>query len=136
MVSGSAALPATLLEGWRAATGHTLLERYGMTEIGMGLGNPLHGERIAGYVGQPFPGISVRLVDDAEHAVADGTPGTLQVRGPTVFHEYWQRPDATRTAFTDDGWFRTGDHVAWVARRSGRDALLQDERLRQRLRHS
>jgi malonyl-CoA/methylmalonyl-CoA synthetase len=109
MVCGSAALPVTLLDGWRAVTGHTLLERYGMTEIGMGLGNPLHGERLAGHVGQPFPGVAVRLVDEAGHAVADDTPGGLQVSGPTVFREYWQRPDETRAAFTADGWFKTGD---------------------------
>ena len=80
-----------------------------MTEIGMGLGNPLHGERLPGSVGVPFPGVAVRLVDEAQHAVADGTPGEIQVRGPTVFREYWRRPDATRAAFTADGWFRTGD---------------------------
>ena len=65
MVSGSAALPVALLDAWRAISGHTLLERYGMTEIGMGLGNPLHGERRAGHVGVPFPGVEVRLVDEA-----------------------------------------------------------------------
>jgi malonyl-CoA/methylmalonyl-CoA synthetase len=115
MVSGSAALSPALLDAWRAASGHTLLERYGMTEIGMGLGNPLHGPRLPGSVGVPFPDVSARLVDDALTAVADGSPGEIQVRGPTVFSEYWRRPDETRTAFTPDGWFRTGD----VAVRSG-----------------
>ncbi|MBX3027584.1 acyl-CoA synthetase [bacterium] len=109
MVSGSAALPVALLDAWRRISGHTLLERYGMTEIGMGLGNPLHGERRPGHVGAPFPGIEVRLVDDAGAVVGDDTPGQIQVRGPGVFHEYWQRPDETRAAFTADGWFRTGD---------------------------
>ena len=109
MVSGSAALAASLFDGWRHATGHTLLERYGMTEIGMGLGNPLHGERRAGTVGRPFPGVSVRLLDEAGGAAPDGTPGELQFRGPTVFREYWRRPDATRAAFTADGWFKAGD---------------------------
>lgn len=97
MMSGSAALPIGTLERWREITGHTLLERYGMTEIGMALSNPLHGERRPGFVGTPLPGVDVRLVD-----------GELEVRGPGVFREYWRRPDETRAAFRD-GWFRTGD---------------------------
>ncbi|HSP97348.1 MAG TPA: acyl-CoA synthetase [Candidatus Dormibacteraeota bacterium] len=109
MVSGSAALPVALLDAWRAISGHTLLERYGMTEIGMGLGNPLHGQRRPGHVGVPFPGVEVRLVDDAGMTVGDDTPGQIQVRGPGVFREYWQRPAETRAAFTADGWFKTGD---------------------------
>jgi malonyl-CoA/methylmalonyl-CoA synthetase len=108
MVSGSAALPVPLLERWRAATGHVLLERYGMTEIGMALSNPLAGERKAGSVGQPLPGVGVRLVDEHGVEVAAGTPGEIEVRGESVFREYWRRPDATRDAFRD-GWFRTGD---------------------------
>jgi len=108
MVSGSAALPVGTLERWREITGHTLLERYGMTEIGMALGNPLHGERRPGSVGLPMPAVAVRLVDDAGAAVPPGSPGEIEVRGPTVFREYWRRPDATRDAFRD-GWFRTGD---------------------------
>jgi len=109
MMCGSAALPVATLERWREISGHTLLERYGMTEIGMGLSNPLDGLRRPGFVGAPLPGVSVRLVDD--HGVeidADDTPGEVEVRGPTVFHEYWRRPDATAAAFRD-GWFRTGD---------------------------
>lgn len=109
MVSGSAALPVALLDAWRELSGHTLLERYGMTEIGMGLGNPLHGERRPGHVGAPFPGVEVRLVDDAGAVLGDDAPGQIQVRGPGVFREYWNRPAATRAAFTADGWFRTGD---------------------------
>jgi malonyl-CoA/methylmalonyl-CoA synthetase len=108
MVSGSAALPAQTLERWRAITGHTLLERYGMTEIGMALSNPLRGERRAGSVGLPLPGVEVRLVDEGGRVVPAGTPGEIEVRGGTVFLEYWGRPDATRDAFRD-GWFRTGD---------------------------
>jgi malonyl-CoA/methylmalonyl-CoA synthetase len=108
MVSGSAALPVQTLERWRELTGHTLLERYGMTEIGMALSNPLGGERRAGFVGTPLPGVEVRLVDDRGAPVPDGTPGEIEVRGPNVFLEYWGRPDATREAFRD-GWFRTGD---------------------------
>jgi malonyl-CoA/methylmalonyl-CoA synthetase len=109
MVSGSAALPIPVLERWRELSGHTLLERYGMTEIGMGLSNPYRGERIPGSVGTPLPGVEVRLVDERGATVAEGEPGEIQVRGPTVFLEYWERPEETGPAFTDDGWFRTGD---------------------------
>ena len=100
MMSGSAALPRRTLERWREITGHTLLERYGMTEVGMALSNPLHGDRRPGCVGTPLPGVDVRLID-----------GELQVRGPNVFLEYWRRPAETAEAF-DDGWFRTGDVAA------------------------
>jgi malonyl-CoA/methylmalonyl-CoA synthetase len=112
MMSGSAALPVQTLERWREITGHTLLERYGMTELGMALSNPLAGERRPGYVGQPLPGVEVRLVDEDGREVADGTPGELEIRGPAVCLEYWQRPDDTRDAFRD-GWFRTGDVAVW-----------------------
>jgi malonyl-CoA/methylmalonyl-CoA synthetase len=115
MVSGSAALPVQTLERWRDISGHTLLERYGMTEIGMALSNPLHGERRPGFVGTPLPGVETRVVDDAGRAVPEGMPGELEVRGPGVFREYWGRPDATAQAFRDGGWFRTGD-VAVVER--------------------
>jgi len=108
MVSGSAALPVQTLERWRSITGHTLLERYGMTEIGMALSNPLHGERRPGFVGTPLPEVQVRLVDEGGHTVPPGAPGEIEVRGPAVFLEYWGRPDATRDSFRD-GWFRTGD---------------------------
>ena len=108
MVCGSAALPVTTLEQWRKITGHTLLERYGMTEIGMGLSNSLRGERYPGCVGKPLPMVQARLVDEQNNAVPDGSPGEIQIKGPTVFSEYWGRPDATREAFVD-GWFRTGD---------------------------
>jgi malonyl-CoA/methylmalonyl-CoA synthetase len=99
MVSGSAALPVPILERWESITGHRLLERYGMTEIGMALSNPLEGERRAGYVGTPLPGVRVRLAEDGE----------IQVQGATVFDGYWRRPADTAAAFTPDGWFRTGD---------------------------
>ncbi len=81
MVCGSSALPVSLLERWREATGHVLLERYGMTEIGMALSNPLDGERRPGSVGQPLPGVEVRLVDEGGAVVPDGTPGEIEVRG-------------------------------------------------------
>jgi malonyl-CoA/methylmalonyl-CoA synthetase len=108
MVSGSAALPVSTLERWREITGHTLLERYGMTEIGMALSNSYRGDRIPGSVGGPLPGVDVRLVNDRAEQVEPGTPGEIEVRGESVFHEYWAKPDATREAFRD-GWFRTGD---------------------------
>jgi malonyl-CoA/methylmalonyl-CoA synthetase len=118
MVSGSAALPESVLARWRSITGHTLLERYGMTEIGMALSNPLDGERRAGSVGLPLPGVEVRLVNEEGRDVERGTSGEIEVSGPSVFLEYWNRPDATRRAFRDldapgssssHRWFRTGD---------------------------
>ena len=108
MVSGSAALPVNTLERWKGISGHTLLERYGMTEIGMALSNPLRGERVPGSVGKPLPSVEVQLVGENGEPVAPGTPGEIEVRGPSVFAEYWGKPDATRDAFRD-GWFRTGD---------------------------
>lgn len=109
MVSGSAALPVSVMETWAKLSGHRLLERYGMTEIGMGLSNPYEGERRAGTVGQPLPGVGIRLVDEYNKEIECGTPGEIQVKGPNVFKEYWQRPEATTQAFTPDGWFKTGD---------------------------
>lgn len=108
MVSGSAALPVSTLERWKEITGHTLLERYGMTEIGMAISNPYRGIRVPGSVGRPLPGVEVRLTDESGQDVPAGMPGEIEVRGPNVFLEYWRKPDATREAFRD-GWFRTGD---------------------------
>ena len=108
MVSGSAALPVAIFEHWSRISGHTLLERYGMTEIGMALSNPLNGRRRAGFVGRPLPGVEVKLVDDRGEPVSDGQPGEIAVRGETVFKEYWNRPEETVAAFRD-GWFLTGD---------------------------
>jgi malonyl-CoA/methylmalonyl-CoA synthetase len=96
-VSGSAPLPANVFEQFRELFGHAILERYGMTETFMTMSNPYIGERRAGTVGFPLPGISARIDD-----------GELLVRGPNVFAGYWNRPDATGAAFID-GWFRTGD---------------------------
>jgi len=97
-VSGSAPLAAQVLDQFRQRFGHVILERYGMTEALMITSNPCQGERRAGTVGQPLPGISVRL----------RSGGEVYVRGPNVFPGYWRRDQATRDAF-DDGWFRTGD---------------------------
>jgi malonyl-CoA/methylmalonyl-CoA synthetase len=96
-VSGSAPLPAQVLEEFRARFGHTILERYGMSETLMNIGNPYVGERRPGSIGLPLPGVSVRLIDSE-----------IYLRGPNVFSGYWRREDATRDAFVD-GWFRTGD---------------------------
>ncbi|HSY48623.1 MAG TPA: acyl-CoA synthetase [Thermoanaerobaculia bacterium] len=96
-VSGSAPLPVQVLERFRELFNHTILERYGMTETFMTMSNPYAGERRAGTVGFPLPGISVRIDD-----------GELFVHGPNVCAGYWRRPDATAAAFAD-GWFRTGD---------------------------
>ena len=108
MVSGSAALPQQTLDRWRDISGQVLLERYGMTEIGMALSNPLEGERRPGSVGKPLPGVEVRRLDEDGKPAADAEPAELQVRGPAVFERYWNRPRETAEAF-DHGWFRTGD---------------------------
>ncbi len=111
--SGSAALPVTLGERWRALTGKYPLERFGMTEIGVGMSNPLHGERRAGTVGRPLRTVETRIVGDDGREAAEGE---LWVRGPSVFSGYHERPDATAQAFVPDrrggaAWFRTGDTV-------------------------
>lgn len=115
-VCGSAALPAHVLEAFRQRFGHVILERYGMSETLMNLGNPYVGERRAGSVGIPFPGVAMRIVAPDGSDVADGSVGELWVRGPNVFGGYWRRPDADAEAFVPatDGpgraaWFRTGD---------------------------
>lgn len=109
MISGSAALPASVHETWTGLTGQKLLERYGMTEIGMGLSNPYDGERRPGAVGQPLPGVELRLKSEQREVVeVEGESGEIQIRGPSVFKEYWNRPKVTSDSF-DDGWFRTGD---------------------------
>ena len=100
-VSGSAALPAELHRQLEDAAGIRVLERYGMTETLMNVSNPYDGERRAGTVGFPLPGVEVRLAADP--------PGEILLRGPNVFPGYWNRPEVTEEAFTADGWFRTGD---------------------------
>jgi malonyl-CoA/methylmalonyl-CoA synthetase len=110
MVSGSAALPDNILHAWKDLTGHTLLERYGMTEIGMALTNPYRGFRRPGYVGKPFRSVQCRIVDDQGNIItAAETPGELRIKGPTVFKKYLNRPKDTAEAFDADSWFKTGD---------------------------
>lgn len=108
-VSGSAACPVKLFNQWKAMTGQALLERYGMTEIGMGISNPYLGERRAGAVGLPLKGVDVALFDDEGTLIdKEDVPGEIRVRGDNVFLEYWNNPKATEESFAD-GWFRTGD---------------------------
>jgi len=110
MVSGSAALPASVHVQWTALTGQKLLERYGMTEIGMAISNPLRGERRPGAVGQALPGVEIRLkAENGDVITAEDTPGEIQVRGSNVFTEYWGKPAATAESFEAGGWYRTGD---------------------------
>ncbi|KKD02503.1 acyl-CoA synthetase [Streptomyces sp. WM6386] len=112
LVSGSAALPVHDHERITAATGRRVIERYGMTETLMNTSVRADGEARAGTVGVPLPGVELRLVeeDGAPITSYDGeTVGEIQVRGPNLFTEYLNRPDATAAAFTADGWFRTGD---------------------------
>lgn len=109
MVCGSAALPVSVMEKWKVISGHTLLERYGMTEIGMAISNPYHGERKAGYVGLPLAGVKVKLVNENYEEVTTGEAGEIIVKGENVFNEYWRKPEATAKEFTADGWFKTGD---------------------------
>jgi malonyl-CoA/methylmalonyl-CoA synthetase len=111
-VSGSAPLPASVLEAFCAKFGHTILERYGMSETLMNISNPYEGERRAGSVGFPLPGVSVRILDAAMRPVSEGEVGEVHVSGPNVFAGYWRRPDATAETMVfgpDGNWFRTGD---------------------------
>jgi malonyl-CoA/methylmalonyl-CoA synthetase len=109
MVSGSAALPASVHEKWTALTGQKLLERYGMTETGMAISNAYDGERRPGAVGRPLPGVEVRLQSESGAIITgEDEPGEIQVRGPGVFREYWNRPEASSQSFVE-GWFRAGD---------------------------
>lgn len=147
MISGSAPLPTTVFKRWNEITGHNLLERYGMTEIGMALSNTLkenqYKKRLPGFVGQPLPSVQIRIAnpengevlletqgefnkglwsneDDEQSdtirvrsADASEVVGDLLVKSPSVFKEYWNKPEATKKEFTADGWFKTGDSAAY-----------------------
>ena len=108
-VSGSAPLLAETHVEFERRTGHGILERYGMTETGMLTSNPLEGERRAGSVGPALPGVTVRVMDDADNPCAPGAIGHVQVKGPNVFSGYWRMPEKNAEEFTRDGFFRTGD---------------------------
>src|SRR3954471_7764757 len=109
-ISGSAPLLADTHREWSARTGHAVLERYGMTETNMNTSNPYDGERVAGAVGFPLPGVSVRVTDpDTGKELAREAIGVIEVKGPNVFKGYWRMPEKTRSEFRDDGFFITGD---------------------------
>lgn len=116
-VSGSAPLLPETFKEFQARTGHAILERYGMTETGMNTANPLEGERIAGTVGQPLPGVSVRVVDAADRPCAPGVAGNIEIKGPNVFRGYWRMPEKTLETFSADGYFKTGDMGEWQPNR-------------------
>ena len=107
-VSGSAPLPAHTHAAFRARYGHTILERYGMSEALMIMSNPYDGERRAGSVGPPLPGVSARIVAEDGEILGDDQVGEIQIKSPHLISSYWRRPDATAAAFRE-GWFRTGD---------------------------
>ena len=110
LTSGSDRLPDDLFFGYQRIFGITLLERYGMTETGMNLSNPLHGERRVGSVGGPLPGVQARIADpESDLPLPDDVVGEVQIRGAHVFAGYWNQPEKTAQAFTADGWLRTGD---------------------------
>jgi len=108
-ISGSAPLLAETFSEFEARSGHRILERYGMTETTMNASNPLNGERRAGTVGHPLPGVEIRIADDEGNALPDGEVGVLEVRGPNVFRGYWRNPEKTAEEFREDGFFITGD---------------------------
>jgi malonyl-CoA/methylmalonyl-CoA synthetase len=109
-VSGSAPLSPAIHERFEELFGHVILERYGMTETLMNISNPYEGERRAGAVGFPLPEVSIRVADpETGELRGDGETGEVQIKGPNVFPGYWRREDATAEAFTDDGFFRSGD---------------------------
>ncbi len=108
-ISGSAPLLAETFREFNERTGHFILERYGMSETSMNTSNPLLGERKAGTVGPPLPGVEVRIVNEINQVLPEGEIGNLQVRGPNVFSGYWKLPDKTAEEFTTDGFFNTGD---------------------------
>lgn len=121
-LSGSAPLLAEAHERFTAATGHHILERYGMTETGMITSNPYDGERVAGTVGYALPGEDVRVIGEDGQPAAPGEPGVLEVRGPNVFAGYWRKPDKTAEDMRPDGFFVTGDIATMAA--DGRITLV------------
>uniref|UniRef100_A0A023GNT5 Putative acyl-coa synthetase n=1 Tax=Amblyomma triste TaxID=251400 RepID=A0A023GNT5_AMBTT len=132
VISGSASLPQPIFEKFQDITGMTILERYGMTEVGVPLSNPLHGKRHPGCVGYPTAGVEVCIAEanksqlgykplvlstEEETKFLEGpenASGELLIRGPNVFKYYWQRPEVTKDSFTQDGWFKTGDSAACI----------------------
>ncbi len=113
VTSGSAALPSSVGERFRQLTGRYPLERFGMTEIGVGATNPFDGERVPGSCGPPLPGMQIRIVNEDGSDVSGGESGEIWIRGPSVFAGYDDNEKATREAFAD-GWFRSGDTAVWL----------------------
>jgi malonyl-CoA/methylmalonyl-CoA synthetase len=110
MTSGSDRLPDDVFAAYQQTFGYTLVERYGMTETGINCSNPVHGERRIGSVGPPLPSVEIRVVlPDGDQPAESEQVGQVQVRGPSIFKGYWRQPQQTADAFTEDGWFRTGD---------------------------
>nr|GMC78193.1 Malonate--CoA ligase [Ipomoea batatas] len=111
MMCGSSALPLPIMQRWETITGHTLLERYGMTEFVMAISNPLRGKRKGGTVGKPFPGVQAKILSE-DGSVDDTTGvGELCIKSPSLFKGYWKLPEVTKDSFTNDGFFKTGDAV-------------------------
>ncbi|OIQ71324.1 long-chain-fatty-acid--CoA ligase [mine drainage metagenome] len=108
-ISGSAPLLMDTFKAWQTRTGHTILERYGMSETLMLTSNPYCGERRGGTVGLPLPGVELRVVSDHDALLPVGETGAIQVKGPNLFCGYWRMPEKTVQEFTSDGFFRTGD---------------------------
>jgi malonyl-CoA/methylmalonyl-CoA synthetase len=121
-VSGSAPLLPDTFAAFQARTGHTILERYGMTEAGMITSNPYDGDRIGGTVGYPLPGVSARVVGEDGREVPRGEAGVLEITGPNVFKGYWRMPEKTAAEFRSDGYFVTGDVATMTA--DGRVAIV------------
>jgi malonyl-CoA/methylmalonyl-CoA synthetase len=109
-ISGSAPLTDETFNAFEARTGHKILERYGMSEAGMIASNPLEGTRLAGTVGFPLPGLSIRVSNDAGALAAISETGNVEVKGPNIFKGYWRNPQKTAEEFTGDGFFKTGDN--------------------------
>jgi malonyl-CoA/methylmalonyl-CoA synthetase len=129
-VSGSAPLPPKLFSRWREMSGHCLLERFGMTEVGFVLSNPLHGSRVAGSVGTPIADASVRIVNERGSECPINDQGELRIKGPTLFSGYFDNPVATRDSFDVDGFFKSGDIAKrdeegrfWIVGRASVDVI-------------
>jgi len=112
-IAGSAPLLTETFNDFIARTGHTILERYGMSETAMLTSNSYSGKRVAGAVGVPLPGVKVRVISDDGKLCGVDEVGNVQVQGPNVFSGYWQMPEKTKEEFTADGWFKTGDVGRW-----------------------
>lgn len=125
-LSGSAPLHADTHKAFEAKTGLRILERYGMTEAGMITSNPYDGERLAGTVGYPLPGVSARVRGSDGTLVSPGSVGVLEATGPNVFKAYWEKPEKTEETFSPDGWLITGDLV--TQREDGRITIVGREK--------